>query len=71
MVIFHEEDSQGVKWEHTYLRWQLAGATFYLDPTVGQFDTPVPYHKGRVREFPAKPSDGAAALIKSHKLGPR
>jgi hypothetical protein len=37
---------------HWYLRWQPAnGATYYLDPTSDQFETPVPYAEGRGRGF--------------------
>lgn len=52
-------------YSHWYLRWDVSGETFYLDPTAGQFDTPVPYHEGRGRGFQTKhPSKGAAELLR-------
>lgn len=47
MRIRHEGTS------HWYLRWLVPSAderlepeVYYIDPTSGQFDTPVPYHEG-------------------------
>ena len=39
---------------HWYLRWEQASKTFYLDPTVTQFETPVPYEQGTGRGFQTK-----------------
>lgn len=56
---------QNVKHEgdqHWYLRHSKTGEI--LDPTAGQFRTPVPYHQGRGRGFLTKePSKRAAELI--------
>lgn len=56
-------DHEGVS--HWYLRWEpLTGGTFYIDPTSTQFDTPVPYEKGRGTGFMTKePSKRARELM--------
>ena len=48
MQIHHEGAS------HWYLRWETTDGVLYLDPTAGQFDTPVPYAEGRGRGFLTK-----------------
>lgn len=56
---------------HWYLRWVVtpeAGSTqtYYIDPTSGQFDTPVPYHEGRGCGFRTRePSEKALPLLRS------
>jgi len=58
MVIEHE----GVK--HWYLRWNTPHGPFYLDPSVKQFRTPVPYEKGRGCGFLTKaPSKKARRFL--------
>ena len=48
MQIEHEGTS------HWYLRWVVGNQVFYLDPTSTQFETPVPYERGRGRGFRTK-----------------
>jgi len=49
---------------HWYLRWEVAGETYYLDPTSTQFETPVPYEQGKGCGFLTKePSRRARALL--------
>ena len=49
---------------HWYLRWETGGVVLYLDPTVTQFKTPVPYDQGKGCGFLTKePSKRAVALM--------
>jgi hypothetical protein len=49
---------------HWYLRWEVGGRTFYVDPTSTQFDTPVPYADGVGCGFLTKgPSKRTQALV--------
>lgn len=49
---------------HWYLRWETEDGTLYLDPTAGQFDTPVPYAEGRGCGFLTKaPSRGSLRFM--------
>lgn len=58
MRIEHED------WPHWYLRWEVDGHTFYLDPTSEQFKTPVPYPNGKGCGFLTKePSKRARELL--------
>ena len=51
---------------HWYLRWEVGGETFYLDPTSTQFESVVPYEQGRGVGFMTKqPSKRAQVLLEA------